>query len=63
LTLGRAYSVGSEPESKNPLPQAYVEARHTLQVSPYNLSKCVYPLFSLAKSYYMSSNFLMWHPI
>jgi hypothetical protein len=27
-------------------PQAYVEARHTLLVSPYNLSKCVYPLFS-----------------
>jgi hypothetical protein len=27
--LGRAYSVGSEPESENPLPQAYVEARHT----------------------------------
>jgi hypothetical protein len=39
LTLGRTYSIGSEPESENPLPQAYVEARHTLQVSPYNLSK------------------------
>jgi hypothetical protein len=38
LALGRAYSVGSKPESENPLPQAYVEARHTLQVSPYNLS-------------------------
>jgi hypothetical protein len=41
LPLGRAYSVESKPESENPLPQAYVEARHTLQVSPYNLSKRV----------------------
>jgi hypothetical protein len=41
LPLGRAYSVGSKPESENPLPQAYVEARHTLQVSPYNQSKHV----------------------
>jgi hypothetical protein len=46
LTLGHAYFVESEPESENPLPQAYVEARHTLQVSPYNLTKRVYPLFS-----------------
>jgi hypothetical protein len=39
--LERVYSVGSEPENENPLPQAYVEARHTLQVSHYNLSKRV----------------------
>jgi hypothetical protein len=25
LTLGRAYFIEDEPESKNPLPQAYVE--------------------------------------
>jgi hypothetical protein len=42
--LGRAYFVEGEPESENPLPQAYVEARHTLQVSPYNLDKRAYPL-------------------
>jgi hypothetical protein len=34
-----------KPKSENPLSQTYVEARHTLQVSPYNLSKRTYPLF------------------
>jgi hypothetical protein len=46
LALGRVYFVESEPESEIPLLQAYVEERHTLQVSPYNLSKRAYPLFS-----------------
>jgi hypothetical protein len=46
LALGRAYFVEAEPESENPLSQAYVEVRHTLHVSPCNLSKRAYPLFS-----------------
>jgi hypothetical protein len=30
MALGRAYSVGSEPESENPLPQAYEGAKGRL---------------------------------
>jgi hypothetical protein len=47
MELWQPYSIECEPESENPLPQAYVEAPHTLQVSPCNLRKHAYPLFSL----------------